>query len=179
MDCDRFHSIQCQSRGNYENFSPSVHGFFCCLFLSDILWIVCGQLSYTLFLTLLFFKNANIWEKQTCSINQTDSHLSTGQCATIEYLCLCFLPHSLVLFLCPLVALQLHHRVTLTRTSCINMALTPLTSPARRDTCLSALLGSRSREGQELTFNETQQQRSGQVNGGCGVMSAAPGWAFI
>lgn len=140
MHCDRFHSIQCQSWGNYENFSPSVHGFF---FGCDILWILCGQLSYTLFLTSLFFKNVNIWEKPTHSINQIDSHLSTGQCATIEYLCLSFHLHSLALFLSPFVTLQLYHRVTMTRTSSISMALTPLTSPSRRDTCLSALLHSR------------------------------------
>lgn len=117
--------------------------FFGCLLLSDILWILCGQLSYTLFLTSLFFKNVNIWEKQTRSINQIDSHLSTGQCATIEYLCLCFHAHSLAPFLCPFVTLQLYHRVTMTRTSSINGALTTATSSSRRDTCLSALLSSR------------------------------------
>lgn len=116
--------------------------FFGCLLLSDILWILCGQLSYTLFLTSLFFKNVNIWEKQTRSINQIDSHLSPGQCATIEYLCLCIHAHSLALFLCPFVTLQLHHRVTMTRTSGINVALTTPTSSSRGDTCLSALLNS-------------------------------------
>lgn len=57
------------------------------LFSGGIPWVVCG-LSLTLHLTSLFFKNVNIWETQTCSINQTDSHLSTGQCGTLEYLCL-------------------------------------------------------------------------------------------
>ncbi len=105
----------------------SESGWISFLFSSGIPWIVCGlgvactklslALDITIFQKCQYLRNTDMLHP---SYRQPSF---TGQCATIEYLCLCLCSDPFSLYsLCPSAILQLHHDATLMSLSSINMA---------------------------------------------------------